>query len=83
MIGCGGACDWEGDSLSLWQGWDSHPTPLSLQNGYINFDKRRKVRGVLGLGAMSQEGESEGKVRAPAFGLLQSEGPFLGICCPF
>lgn len=51
VVGCGNACVWEGaQSLSLWQGWDSHPTPLSLQNGYINFDKRRKVRGALWAG---------------------------------
>lgn len=27
-------------------GLELHPITLSLQNGYINFDKRRKVRGV-------------------------------------
>lgn len=69
--GGGGVCGWMWKclclgggivSLSLWQGWDSHPTPLSLQNGYINFDKRRKVRGALWAGCwtsltMSQERE--------------------------
>lgn len=53
-------------------------SPLLLQNGYINFDKRRKVRDAW---VGSQEGEKEGGV--PEFWLLQPEGPFLGVCCPF
>lgn len=31
----------------LWRGRRS-PSPFFLQNGYINFDKRRKVRGCWG-----------------------------------
>lgn len=36
-----------GDILSV-AGLGFTPSPLFLQNGYINFDKRRKVRGVHG-----------------------------------
>ena len=39
---------WGEGICSLWQGQDPHPTLFPLQNGYINFDKRRKVRRALG-----------------------------------
>lgn len=63
---------WGEGICSLWQGWDPHPTPFPLQNGYINFDKRRKVRRVLGhmpaiCSPIPGKGE-EGEVRAPWIG---------------
>lgn len=64
---CGG-----GEGIcSLRQGQELHSSPFPLQNGYINFDKRRKVRRVLGQMlapcSRSQEGERRA-VRAPWIG---------------
>lgn len=38
---------WE-EGISLAKAGTLTPSPLSLQNGYINFDKRRKVRRLPG-----------------------------------
>lgn len=36
------------EGISLGRAGNLTPPPLSLQNGYINFDKRRKVRRLPG-----------------------------------
>lgn len=65
-----------------------HVRPLlPLQNGYINFDKRRKVS-RLGLDAgllcpCPRKGKGEANSGVPEFWLLQFEGSFPGVCCPF
>lgn len=55
-------------------------SPLSLQNGYINFDKRRKVRGVMGgmldtpscVPEREEGGESQGSL---SFGSCSLKSP--------
>ena len=64
---------------SLWQGWDPHPTPFPLQNGYINFDKRRKVRRVLGhmpaiCSPIPGKGEEGSRIRQKLFSGAQAQG---------
>lgn len=60
---------------------------LLLQNGYINFDKRRKVSRLrLDAGLLRpcpRKGKGEANSGVPEFWLLQFEGSFPGVCYPF
>lgn len=69
-------------SLAPEQGEPLIPLLLPLQNGYINFDKRRKVRGVWGWGwvvdfplCVPRKGEREVKSGALSFGSCSLRAP--------